>query len=65
MVEKEVQVFGSHEEAAAADRAYYRSLSPEQRLDLLLDIVRRHQESEDEAAARFERVYRVVELSRS
>jgi hypothetical protein len=65
MVEKKVQVFSNHAEAAAADRAYYRALSPEQRLDLLLDIVRQHRESEDEAAARFERVYRVVELSRS
>lgn len=64
-MEKTVQTFASHDEASAADHAYYRSLTPQERLNLLLDIVRQHQETMDEAATRFERVHRVVELSRS
>jgi hypothetical protein len=59
-----VRVFQSFEEAEKADEQYYASLTPNERLEILLELVRRQRESLGEAAARFERVYRVVELSR-
>ena len=34
-----VRRFDSHSEAEEADRAYYRSLTPQQRLDLLIELV--------------------------
>lgn len=60
-----LQTFSSFEEADAADRCHYASLTPQQRLDILLELTARYRESFGEAAQRFERVYRVVELSRS
>jgi hypothetical protein len=63
-MERVVRIFESHAEAAEADRAFYRSLSPQQRLDLQLDLIARYREGLGEAAARFERVCRVVSLSR-
>ena len=58
-----LRVFSSFREAEQADRAFYASLSPQERLDLLLDLVARQRESMGEATQRLERVYRVVELS--
>ena len=55
-VDKAFRAFQSFEEADRVDRAYYRSLTPKQRLDLLLELVRRS----GPAAERFERVCRVV-----
>jgi hypothetical protein len=59
-MEKVVVIHRSHDEAEEADNAYYRSLTPEQRLDILLELTR-----PDEAQPRLERVYRMVELSQS
>jgi len=59
-----LRVFSSFREAEQADRAFYASLSPQERLEMLLDLVARQRESMGEAAQRLERVYRVVELSR-
>ena len=63
-VEPVVRQFDSYAEAEAADRAYYRSLTPEQRLEILFDLVARYRE-EHGCSERLERVYRIVELSRS
>ena len=63
-MERVGQVFRSFEEADRADDAYYASLTPEERLDILLDIIERYRSSLGEAAERFERVHRVIELSR-
>jgi hypothetical protein len=60
----DLRIVSSFEEAEEADSAFYASLGPQQRLDLLLDLVARHRESIGETAERFERVYRVTELSR-
>ncbi len=60
-MERVVRVFQSHEEAEAADRAYYRSLTPQQRLEILLELIARAR-PQDESAERLERVYRIVEL---
>ena len=61
----ELRVFSSFGEAEEADSAFYASLTPQERVDLLLDIVARHRESIGETAERFERVYRIIELSQS
>jgi hypothetical protein len=58
-----LRVFSSFEDAEDADMAFYASLTPRERLEILLDLIQRQQESRLEAPAGFERVYRVVELS--
>jgi len=63
-MEKVVRIFRSHQEADQADEEYFRGLSPQQRLDIFLEVLWRGR-SGDEAAERLERVYRIVELSRS
>jgi hypothetical protein len=40
-VEKVIRVFKSFEEAEEADREYYRSLTPKQRLDILFTLIER------------------------
>jgi hypothetical protein len=59
-MEKEARVFHSFAEAAKADDAYYRSLSPEQRLEILFDLVKSQQT--DETEQRLERVCRIIKL---
>ena len=63
-MEKVVRIFRSHEEADEADAEYFRSLTPQQRLDIFLEVLWRGRKG-DEAAERLERVCRIVELSRS
>ncbi|MEX0718699.1 MAG: hypothetical protein WD066_19045 [Planctomycetaceae bacterium] len=65
MEREPLRVFDSFEKADEADRAYYASLTPQERLDVMLELIRRHRESLGEAAQRLERVYRVVERPRS
>lgn len=64
-MEKTIQVYNSFEEADEAEIAYYASLSPNERVDLLLDIIAAYREAQGEAASRFERVYRIVDLAQS
>ena len=54
-----VQKFSSHAAAAAADRAYYHSLTPQQRLDILLDLIA-SQRGPDEASQRLARVCQII-----
>ena len=61
--ERGAQVFRSFDEAERADDDYYASLTPEERLDILLAMIERYRSSLGEAAERFERVHRIVELS--
>ncbi len=63
-MEKIAQTFRSFEEADKADAAYYRSLTPAQRLDILLELVKEGQ-PRHEAERGLERVYRIVELAQS
>jgi hypothetical protein len=60
MVERVVAKFASHEEAAKADAAYYRQLTPAQRLRILLDLI--EQAHPDFHEQRLQRVYRIVKL---
>ena len=62
-MKRQIQLFNSFEEAEAADYAFYASLSPQQRLDMVLELVARYREANGEAAEGFKRVYRVVEFS--
>ena len=59
-MDKTVQVFQSFAEADAADRAYYLSLTPKERVDILLELVRR---SQGDPPPRLERVYRIIKLA--
>jgi hypothetical protein len=59
-VEKIVRKLQSHAAAEQADTEYYRSLTPQQRLDLLLDLLR--QVTSNEAEQGFVRVYRITKL---
>ena len=63
-MDKVFQIFHSFEDADRADEAYYAGLTPQERVDILLDLIASYKESLGEAAARFERVYRVIELPR-
>ena len=60
MVEKVVRIFDSMEEANEADRAYRLSLSPEERMEILRQLIER---GKSETAEGFERVYRIIELT--
>lgn len=62
-VERVVRVFDSFDDADEADDQFYASLTPEERLDILLELVERHRSALGEAACRFEKVHRVIELS--
>ena len=60
IVEKIIRKFNSHEEADAADLAYYRSLSPLERLQILFELVSPDQDDPNAPQERLQRVYRVV-----
>jgi len=62
-MERTVAKFSSHQEAEQATLEYYRSLTPEQRLDILLELIEASRKEGDAASERFERVYRIVKLS--
>ena len=57
-VEKTVAKFRSFEEAEKADRDFYKNLTPQERLEILLDLLNHAPEQ------RLERVYRVTKLPR-
>jgi methylmalonyl-CoA mutase N-terminal domain/subunit len=59
-VEQVIRKFATFEEAEEADRAYYRALTPAERLSIMIDLI--YPEGGDAAATRFERVYRIVKL---
>ena len=59
------QVFASFDEADRADDAYYASLSPSDRIEILLDLIDHYRRSLGESAKRLERVCCVAELAES
>lgn len=59
-MEKVARVFHSFAEAEQADWDYYESLSPQQRLEIVCELIARSQPNETEQ--RLERVCRVIEL---
>lgn len=64
-MERVVRIFRSFEEADLADDEDYADLTPQARLNVLLELIERHRSALGEAADRFERVHRIVELSQS
>ncbi len=56
--------FNSFKAADTADAEYYRSLTPEQRLDILFSLIEQGS-GLNENQQRFERVYRIVKLAQS
>jgi hypothetical protein len=63
-VDLSINRYQSFEEADAADRRYYASLTPEERLEILFDLIEAYRSNYLEGSEGFERVYRVDELSR-
>ena len=63
-MDRTVVIHRSFRDAEEADNAYYRQLTPEQRLDILLELTN-PDPSDHEAQPRLERVCRIVELSQS
>jgi hypothetical protein len=57
------RVFSSFEEAEAADKEYYRSLSPAQRIDILLMLREHYSPYDDERTKGFKRVCRIIQRS--
>jgi hypothetical protein len=64
-VDSTIQRFDSLSQADDADTKYYAGLTPEQRLEVLFELIAMQRDSLDENSQRFERVYRVTELERS
>jgi hypothetical protein len=64
IMEKVVKVLNSFAESDRADRAYYQSLTPHQRLEILWELNSRWPRSgDDDTAERLERVYRIVKFA--
>jgi hypothetical protein len=61
-VERVWAKFASHEEARQANLAYYRSLTPQQRLDILLELIDLSRKEGDASSERLERVVRIRRL---
>jgi hypothetical protein len=61
-VERVVRVFKSFEEAEKADREFYDRLTPQQRVDLMLELMEQYRSQFYGASERLERVYRIVKL---
>jgi hypothetical protein len=60
-----IRRYDSLTEADSADAQYYGSLTPEERLDILFDLVESYRSAYGEGSEGFERVYRIDELARS
>ena len=60
-----VAKFATYDEAEQATLAYYRQLTPVQRLEILLELIEAANAQTDAASPGFARVYRITQLSRS
>jgi len=63
-MEPVVAKFRTFCEAEAANREYYRRLSPEERLEILFQLRAMAHEDNDAASQRVVRVYRIAQLKR-
>lgn len=61
-MEKRIQVFKTFAEAEEADKKFYQSLTPAQRIEILL-ILRDRYRSPDEPRGRLKRVCRIIKRS--
>lgn len=62
-MEKVIQFFNSFAEAEEADRKYYQSLTPAQRIEILLVLRSLIKRNDDEPRGRLKRVYRIIKRS--
>jgi hypothetical protein len=63
-MQKVARIFRSQAEAEKADREFYRSLTPSQRLDILVTLIARGNITRsDETGPGLKRVYRVTKRS--
>lgn len=56
--------FRTHRDAEEATYAYYRRLSPAERLEILFELRARARKEDDAASERLARVYRITQLER-
>jgi hypothetical protein len=59
-MKKVLQVFNSFAEAEEADKKYYRSLTPAQRIEILLILRSLYKQNDNEPRGRLKRVYRIL-----
>ena len=60
-MEKVLHIARSFEEADARDREYYRSLTPEQRIAILIELNdRMYGITDDKPAPRLQRVFKII-----
>lgn len=59
-MEKVVRKFASFEEAEAAEREFYRRLTTQQRIAIMLDLI--YPEGSDASSARIERICRITQF---
>ena len=62
-MERRVKRYSSFDQEEKATRDYYLSLTPQERLDILFELIEESRDLTDEASQRFQRVYRVTKLS--
>jgi hypothetical protein len=62
-MERKVRIFKSFAEAEEADRKYYKSLTPVQRIEILLRLRAQYRPYGDELSEKFVRVCRIVKLT--
>ena len=62
-MKKSIEVFNSFAEAEKADKKYYRSLSPNERIAFLLILRDQYRPYSNELTEGFKRVYRVIKRS--
>ena len=63
MKSRKIEVFDSHQAADEDDVAFYSSLTPQQRLDMVLELSASSKEGQADASRDGRsRIYRVVEL---
>ena len=62
-MEKKIQFFKTFAEAEEADKKFYQSLTPAQRIEILLILRKRYQSPEDESRGRLKRVCRIIKRS--
>ena len=60
-----VRTFDSFEQAGRADKAYYLSLTPDERLRIMCELCALRVRSHHDPSPRLARVYRVIERARS
>ena len=62
-MERKVKIYKSFAEAEEADKKYYHSLTPSQRIDLVLRLRNQYRPYGDERSENFVRVWSIVKLS--